>query len=125
MIYEVVNKPNKIETVLLDSAVSFACSYLNLNVDFTIEFDSLKRHQCGICDYEEDEIVIFIAKRLSPKTAIRTLFHELVHVQQYESGRLDHNRMWEGTSYDCEYADRPWELEAFDLEEKMMKFFYG
>lgn len=125
MIYEIVNKPKKIEPILLDTAVSFACSYLQLNVDFVLEFDSLKRHQCGLCDYDEDEIVIFIAKRLSPQNVIRTLFHELVHVKQHHTGRLDYNRVWEGVVYDCEYADRPWEIEAYDLEEKMMKAFYG
>ena len=125
MIYEVVNKPKKIEVVLLDSAVLFACSYLKLDLDFVIEFESLKRHQFGLCDYEEDEVIIFIAKRLSVENVVRTLFHELVHVKQYESGRLDHNKLWEGKLYDCNYYEYPWEVEAFDLEEKMMNVFYG
>ncbi len=125
MIYEVVNKSKRIETVLLDSAVSFACSYLKLNSDFVIEFETLKKHQCGFCDYDEDEIIVTIAKRLSEKDIIRTLFHELVHVKQYSDGRLNHKRMWEGKVYDCDYENFPWEIEAYELEEKMMKVFYG
>ena len=127
MIYEVVNKPKKIETVLLDSAVLFACSYLKLDLDFVIEFESLKRHQFGLCDYDEDEVIIIVAKRLSPKEAIRTIFHELVHVKQYEDGRLENGspQIWEGIAIEDAYKNLPWEVEAFDLEEKMMTIFYG
>lgn len=126
MIYELVNKPSKLETVLLDSAVSFACSYLQLDLDLIISFESLKRHQCGFCDYDEDEIVISIAKRLSVENVIRTLFHELVHVKQYSDGRLENGspQMWCGVIYEDKYENLPWEVEAFDLEEKMMKLFW-
>jgi len=125
MIYEVVNQPKRIETVLLDSAVSFACSYLQLNVDFVIEFETLKKHQCGFCDYDEDEVIVTIAKRLSQKDIIRTLFHELVHVKQYIDGRLDHGYKWFGIVYEDDYDKLPWEIEAYKLEEKMMESFYG
>ena len=127
MIYEIVNKSNKIETVLFDSAVSFACSYLQLDIDMTIEFESLKRTQCGFCDYDENEAVITIAKRLSVKDAIRTLFHELVHVRQYVDGRLEVGspQIWYGVAIEDKYENLPWEIEAFEIEEKMMKAFYG
>jgi hypothetical protein len=126
MIYEVVNKPKRIETVLLDSAVSFACAYLKLNIDFVLEFETLKKHQCGFCDYDEDEIVVTIAKRLSGKDIIRTLFHELVHVKQYSDGRLKHNKIWEGKLIESDdYENFPWEIEAYELEENMMKVFYS
>jgi hypothetical protein len=129
MIYEVVNKSKRIETVLLDSAVSFACSYLQLNVDLVVEFATLKKHQCGFCEYDEDEheVTIIIAKRLSVKEAIRTIFHELVHAKQYSEGRLEHGspQIWEGIAIEDLYENLPWEVEAFDLEEKMMKTFYG
>lgn len=128
MIYEVVNKPKKIETVLLDSAVSFACSYLKLDIDMTIEFESLKRTQYGFCDYdgEYDEVIVTIAKRLSVQDVIRTLFHELVHVRQYVDGRLEVGspQIWCGVVYEDKYENLPWEVDAFDLEEKMMKLFW-
>lgn len=125
MIYEVINQSKRLETVLLDSAVSFACNYLCIDVDLVIEFETLQKHQCGYCDYEEDEVIVTIAKRLSVKEAIRTLFHELVHVKQYEDGRLEKGYIWCGEVYECDYENLPWEIEAFDLEEKMMKAFYG
>lgn len=125
MIYEILNKPKKIEPILLDNAVSFAFSYLQIDVDFVLEFETLRRHQYGFCDYDEDEIILTIAKRLSPKDAIRTLFHELVHVKQHIDGRLEYGYKWRGQVYECDYNDLPWEVEAYDLEEKMMKAFYG
>jgi hypothetical protein len=125
MFYEVVNKSKRIETVLLDTAVSFACSYLDLNNDIVIEFERLEKHQYGFCDYDEDEVIVTIAKRLSQKDIIRTLFHELVHVKQYVDGRLDHGRKWFGVVYKDDYDKLPWEIEAYELEEKMMKVFYG
>ena len=125
MIYEVSNKPKKIEAVLLDSAVLFACSYLKLDLDFVIEFERLEKHQYGFCDYDEDEVIVTIAKRLSQKDIIQTLFHELVHVKQYVDGRLDRGYKWFGMVYEGNYNKLPWEVEAFDLEEKMMNVFYG
>lgn len=127
MIYEIANKPKRIETVLLDTAVSFACSYLKLNSDFVLEFETLPKHQCGFCDYdgEFDETIITIAKRLSQKDIIRTLFHELVHMKQYVDGRLDHGCKWFGVVYEGDYNKLPWEIEAYELEEKMMCAFYS
>lgn len=128
MIYEIVNKPKRIETVLLDTAVSFACSYLKLDTDVVIEFETLQKHQCGFCDYDEDfsEAIVTVAKRLSQEEIIRTVFHELVHVKQYETGRLKHNKIWKGKLVESDdYENFPWELEAYELEEKMMKVFYS
>lgn len=125
MIYETINTPKKMEAVLLDSAVSFACSYLNLDIDFTIEFETLEKTKCGYCDYDEEEVIITIAKRLSVKEIIRTLFHELVHVKQHYDGRLEYGYKWLGEVYECDYLDLPWEVEAYDLEERMMVAFYG
>lgn len=127
MIYEVVNPPKRLNTAVFDSAVSFACSYLRLDVDLTIEFDSLPKYHYGDCDYDEGEVFITIAKRLSTRDAIRTLFHELVHAKQYNDGRLGVGspQRWLGVPLECEYLNSPWEIEAFDLEERMMKLFYG
>lgn len=125
MIYEVNNIPKKLDAALFDKAVSFACDYLKLDVDLTIEFESLKKHQCGFCDYDEDEAIVTIAKRLSLHEIIVTLFHELIHVQQYASGRLGHGGKWLGKVYDCAYNELPWEIEAYKMESVMMKKFGG
>lgn len=127
MIYEVANQPKKIETALLDRAVSFACEYLHIDTSFVIEFQSLKNYQYGLCDYDEDDAVIVIAKRLSPKNVVRTLFHELVHLEQYVDGRLENGSplVWRGVPTYGDYENLPWEAEAYKVEVDMMKAFYG
>jgi hypothetical protein len=127
MIYEIINQPKRLETALFDKAVSFACKFLDIDIDIDliIEFETLQKHQCGYCDYDEDEVIITIAKRLPTKDAIRTMFHELVHVKQHADGRLERGYVWYGQVYECVYNELPWEIEAYDLEEKMMEQFYG
>jgi len=123
MIYEVENIPKKVPLDLLDRAVSFASEFLALDVDLLVSFESMKTHQCGFCDYDEDEVVITIAKRLSVREIIVTLFHEMVHVKQYSEGRLEQIGVWLGQKYDCDYADLPWEIEAHETEKVMMEKF--
>lgn len=123
MIYEVENLPKKVSLDLLDRAVSFAADFLELDVDLLVEFGNLKKHQCGFLDYDEDEVVITIAKRLSVHEMIVTLFHEMVHVKQYAEGRLEQVGVWLGQKYDCDYVDLPWEVEAHEMEQVMMEKF--
>lgn len=110
---------------MLDHAISFACSYLELDVNLTIQFERLEKGKCGYCDYDEDEVIITIAKRLSLKEILRTLFHEMVHVKQHVEGRLEYGYKWMGIVYEDNYHNLPWEIEAYELEERMMKIFYG
>lgn len=126
MIYEVANTPKKVDAALIDKAVSFACRYLDLNdidAELMIEFESLKKHQCGFCDYDDEEIVVTIAKRLSVREILLTLFHEMIHVYQYASGRLEHGSKWLGEVYNCAYEELPWEIEAHAMEKTMMEKF--
>jgi len=123
MIYEVENLPKKVSLDLLDRAVSFAADFLDLEVDLLIEFESLKKHQCGFCDYDADEVILTISKRLSVHEMIVTLFHEMVHVKQYAEGRLEQVGVWLGQKYDCDYVDLPWEVEAHEIEQVMMEKF--
>jgi Zn-dependent peptidase ImmA (M78 family) len=77
-----------------------------------------------LCDYSKDEIVIIIAKRLSPNNVVRTLFHELVHVKQHSEGRLEYGNIWLGEKVESTYENLPWEQEAFEIEQKMMDVFF-
>lgn len=124
MLYEVENKPNKLPIELLDRAVSFAADFLSLEVDLLIEFESLKKHQCGFCDYDQDEVILTISKRLSVQEIIATIFHEMVHVKQYADGRLEQAGIWLGNKYDCDYVDLPWEIEAHEMEKLMLEKFW-
>jgi hypothetical protein len=132
MIYEVENLPKKVSLDLLDRAMTFASEFLELDVDVLVSFQSLKKHQYGFCDYscnegdyDEDEVVITIANRLSVQEMIVTLFHEMIHVKQYVEGRLEQVGVWLGQKYECAYDQLPWEIEAHEMEKVMTEIFYG
>jgi hypothetical protein len=123
--YEVSNAPKSINFVLLDKVFAFACKYLDIHEHIVLEFETLGKGHCGYCDCdvdeEDEETTIVISKSLSVKDVIRTIFHEMVHVKQYMDGRLvtGYQSRWMGETYDCDYNELPWEVEAFDLEAKM------
>lgn len=126
--------PKKLNEELFNRAVLHAVKFLGIcDIDFDIVFDSLPKERAGEVDYEEgdeycdEEITVYIAKRLSANEILRTLFHELVHVRQYISGELTYEDTfrWNGELYEEEYQNLPWEVEAFALEEEMMNTFKG
>lgn len=57
--------------------------------------------------------------------------HEMIHLAQYESGRLRKDgdiMIWEGKTYDnsVPYEQRPWEIEAFAKQKELYKAYrYG
>lgn len=132
MTYEVSNMPKKMHEELFHRAVLHAVNFLDItDIDFEIIFDTMPKDKCGEVDYQEadtdcdEEILVYIAKRLSVNEILRTVFHELVHVRQYVSGELisgDPLR-WNGEVYIEAYENLPWEREAFALEEEMMNSF--
>lgn len=89
------------------------------------------------CDYEiEDDgsypvdFTIEVAnpyRDIKPLYYLKTLFHEMTHVDQYCSGRLESRQtkkhvpylLWEGDRYEetHEYWKQPWEIEAYGTEE--------
>lgn len=73
----------------------------------------------------EDKYLITIAKGLDRDQRLEVLAHEMVHVQQYVTGRLkDVERaecIWEGKAYQQgnsmdDYFLAPWEMEARAME---------
>jgi hypothetical protein len=132
MSYEVQNAPKKLDLSHLNDAVKFAFHFLDIpfheDQELMICFETMPLGNYGLCDYEVDEVILTISKRLSVKDIIRTLFHELVHVKQYATGNLQSAgfaQRWMGKEVTGEYENLPWEIEAFQLEEEMMKEFYG
>lgn len=73
------------------------------------------------------EFDIEIQKGLNLYDIISTVCHEMVHVRQYLKGQLRHrtdgSQMWKADPTirlgEVDYADTPWEKEAFDLEEEL------
>jgi hypothetical protein len=90
----------------------------------------------GFCDVENDEtekyrdFTICIEKQLPRSTIVETVAHELVHVYQFATDKLRYtangNYRWEGDFIDGEtpYFSRPWEIEAYELEESLLSHWF-
>ena len=131
MYLAVVGKPRKLKKALILKALDYAERYLKMpyDIDLSIEFEDTKSEALGFAmDIDEGEYEITIDKKQTPRVMIHTLLHELVHVNQYATGRLvsgegrKPNRWLGKANYD-DYANQPWEVEAYDLEKKMMRNF--
>ena len=80
--------------------------------------------------------VIYTKESLTRGTAIKILAHELIHLQQYKSGKLakleGRNVQWNGNIINditsIPYNEREWEKEAFEkgkeLEKEIRKELY-
>ena len=71
---------------------------------------------------------LIIRSGTTPRKLEAIVFHESVHLMQYESGRLDVDPItgwakWEGAHYDAKtpYRSRPWEKEAFSGQDALVK----
>lgn len=86
----------------------------------------------GDCMDEDDrEFTIRIDTALPIEDMVSTLLHEMVHVQQYLSGRLKYKSfntvVFEKAVYvyDMDYDSRPWEVEAWQKEQQLKDMYYG
>lgn len=86
----------------------------------------------GDCMDEDDgEFTIRIDTTLSTELIVSTILHEMVHVQQYFTGKL--KRKWTNEvtykkvvyKYDMNYDDRPWEIEAWEKEQQLKDLYYA
>ena len=77
----------------------------------------------------ENQSVIYTKESLGRGTAIKILAHELIHLDQYRSGRIKRvgtaGVEWEGKLIDdittIPYKDREWEKEAFSKARELEK----
>lgn len=84
--------------------------------------------------YQSEHKLVTVDCRLGPRELIEVLSHELVHAEQYHSGRLVlkfiKRKGWmnywngtlgsKGTTYKA-YRDQPWEKEAWGRQEELAK----
>lgn len=115
---------------------------LDLPEHLTIEFAPIRKGHNGVYRFMSQSIVI--APRGSAKFILQTLMHELVHAEQYKTGRLNrrlnhnlrrHVHVWKGEEIDSrstllnlrknydKYYNLPWEKEAFGREKELAKMF--
>lgn len=122
----------KRERKIVEDAFLFAMKELmprkkNLDVEFTIrKFDEDADGWHLFVDRGEHEIDI--RKGLSDADLATVVFHEVVHLKQYERGQLKDDgfvKSWNGEEYIYvfstvdEYKQFPWEEEAYRVQEEM------
>ena len=124
MILEILNKPSKISDDIIDSIVNHADQILDLEEleELQIIFNEEDGDTCGYFDgigEEEDGVaVIEINSKKSLEEIIKTIFHEIVHVQQVLHGFFcNEEKTWYGDYFgDLNYDEKPWEIDAFSKE---------
>lgn len=90
-----------------------------------IQFKKLETGYLGFCFPDQNGIVIQINKSLNEREMISTLFHELVHAKQFDSGILKWNSQngnfhWKGKLIKLPYSKQPWERQAYRMQDKMV-----
>lgn len=109
-------KAEKVDVTILidDDCLEEGCDAYCVETDKNTFEVSLGTH---LWDYPKKRIV---------KEVVTTLAHELVHVAQFASGMMKNphhtKTIYEKKTYinaDVEYHDRPWEVEAFALQDNL------
>jgi hypothetical protein len=106
----------------VNEAMTFVDPYLNIPDNIHIEIVLGKFATSG-CIYLDDEdgmsyFLVEINNKQSLGEIAATIFHELKHVEQTVSKRLDQCK-WDGVDHsNTPYLDRPWEIEAYGFEEE-------
>ena len=127
MILDTYNQPKKLTTELLDSVVAHASDMLMLDDldELQLVFKGANGDNCGyfdgIGDEEEGVASIEINSKKPVNEIIKTIFHELVHVQQVLHEMFDDvAKTWHGEYFgNLDYNDLPWEKDAFEKEETL------
>lgn len=126
MMYYAESVPQEIALESLDKMIAFACKFLDLEVEeLNITFEPMDATAAYVdTDCEEEVVEMSINNQLHKVAGEleRTIFHELVHVKQVISGKLNtvSPARWLGKTYEgTSYYDLPWEKEAYALEEVM------
>ena len=116
MFYEITGG-TKHERKLVETALLFAKEYLmprirDLEIEITIEKDMTS--DADVVG-DEREYEMRVRKGQDDEDLITAIFHEMVHVKQGVRGEFP---LFESSELD--YLDRPWEIEAYDLQEKIL-----
>ena len=139
VVVEFTRKCSKKRHDAIMDAVMFACKQLMPRVrkPFYINIRPIPKLTetqgvNGDCMDEEDrEFTIRIDVSLPLNEMISTILHEMVHVQQFLSGKLKQPQpgkaVYKRVDYDWEmdYNDRPWEIEAHTKEKQLVEAFNG
>lgn len=134
MIYCTVNGGTLEERKLTQDAFFFALEELmprKKNLDVEIYLTDMEDDAEGYhCYIDKNEHNIEIQQGLIEEDLVTLVFHEMVHVKQYERNELRDfgvRKRWKGEDHigvfstTDEYMALPWEEEAYRLQEEMYK----
>lgn len=143
MIIEFSKKIPKTYQIEIASAIEFCCyeffhgrtrKVLEIYVDSVDEKDSA----WGLLEWENEYVrpreftMSLNVKKRPISDILKTVMHEMIHVEQFVSGRLKHRFypqkkiLWDNIEVDIDavsYYDLPWEIEAFDQEGELFDKF--
>jgi len=139
VVVEFTRKCSKKRHDAIMDAVMFACKQLMPRVrkPFYINIRPIPKLTetqgvNGDCMDEEDrEFTIRIDVSLPLNEMISTILHEMVHVQQFLSGKLKQPQPGKAVykrvdnDWEMDYNDRPWEIEAHTKEKQLAEAFNG
>ena len=128
----------------IDDCVNALFDSFDIDYDIFINFKKFvdkDGSHAGFCMGDEEESVVDIAThfhyedgelgRYTPAEIAGSLAHELVHAKQFARGQInmvDHVWKHGKETIDCtglDYAETPWEVEAYAYEEILTNIFWG
>ena len=114
---------NKKQQQTIENALWFAKSYLlpRHKID-EIEIESVKGLLAdGDCyDADDRSFIIRVNKELSKEELLTTIFHEFVHIKQHIKKEFGGD-VFAISNDEVAYEDRPYEIEAFIIEQEMLE----
>lgn len=107
------------QSFFIDDVMSILIHELKMPEDVNVTFEVSENATGGCIELEKGEFSVEIPELETSELYELAAFviHEMKHVEQYATGRLAQNNMWEGKQYKgSAYLNQPWEIEAFQFE---------
>lgn len=109
---------------LMRKKVKFVLNHFNINPKVKVRLKKMKN--MGETHVKKKHYEIRINPKINKHLQLITLFHELVHVKQYELDGLymsNELMMFKGERFDNDlaYHWQPWEIEARGMEEALLQ----
>ena len=120
MQYE-VSGGNKQKRDVVHKAMSYVIHLVKVPYNAYIEISFIKSGNHGVMQDTKTRFLIEINTAVSLAEIAYTVFHEMKHVEQLTSGKLQHTHdktLWMGEDHtSTAYFDCPWEIEAYKFEK--------